>query len=158
MTQRYLRYEILSLEEVLPDIKVYWHEKKRKVQHPNGKWYGVTSLRLKTFYRASKNPAGLKCVKCGLKGAFFAIETTPGQESTHLNLYGIKDGEEILFTHDHRHARALGGTDNLSNTQVMCSPCNGHKAIGEGKEAVRRRKLEAKQNVDDQVHLPSTSG
>jgi hypothetical protein len=149
MTQNYLRYETLSLEEVLPDIKLYWNESKRKIQHPNGKWYGITSLRLKTFYRAARSPKGLECVRCGLVGAFFALETTPGQESTHLNLYGIKDDTEILFTHDHKHARALGGADNLSNTQVMCSPCNGNKAKGESKEAARRRKLGEKQNVDD---------
>lgn len=45
----------------------------------------------------------------------------------HLNLWGVKDGEEVLFTHDHVLARGLGGKDNLDNTQTMCCYCNWEK-------------------------------
>jgi hypothetical protein len=61
-----------------------------------------------------------------------------------MNLYGMKDGNEVLFTHDHILARGLGGADDLTNSQTMCSPCNGNKSKAEGKEANRRRRLAMK--------------
>lgn len=153
--QRYLRFEVVPIEEITPDILKYWDEKHAHVQRPSGHWVGVSSLRMKTFGRAAWSSTGLKCVSCGIKGKFFAVEQSPGQESHHLNLYGVNDdGEEVLFTHDHIIARALGGADNLSNAQVMCSPCNHKKGLIEGKEAARRRKLAEKEKnakIDDQV-------
>ena len=146
MAQKYLRYEIVPLQEIMDDIFLNWGQEKIRVRRPSGKWVGVTSLRMKTFARAFKSEAGAKCVTCGCAAEFFAVETTPGQEQPHLNLYGIKDGVEILFTHDHRLARALGGRDNLSNSQLMCSPCNSNKSIAESKEVQRRRKLAKKSN------------
>lgn len=141
MGQKYFRYEVLTLAEFLLDIRTHCNDKKEKVQRPSGKWVGCTSLRLRTFYRASKKPDGIVCVGCGMKAAHFAVESSPGTSSAHVNLYGLKDGVEVLFTHDHILARGLGGADNLSNTQVMCSPCNNKKSIGETKEFNRRKKL-----------------
>ena len=144
MTQRYLRFEVVPIDEILPDVKAHWNEGRARVQRPDGRWVGVSSLRMRTFARAGTSAAGMKCVCCGLEGTFFAVEQSPGQESFHLNLYGMRDGEEILFTHDHIKARALGGADNLSNSQLMCSHCNAQKAKGEGKEVARLRKLKEK--------------
>ena len=141
MAQHYLRYEIVPVQEIMDDIFRNWKQNQARVQRPNGKWVGVSSLRMKTFGIAFKSENGLKCVTCGCEGKFFAIETTKGQEAPHLNLYGIKDGEEILFTHDHILARALGGADDLSNSQLMCSPCNNNKSKDESREVLRRRKL-----------------
>jgi hypothetical protein len=146
MTQRYLRYEIVPLEEVIDDIFLHWEYRDAHIQRHNGKWVGISSIRMKTFGRAFKSNQGLKCVSCGCEGEFFAVETTPGQESPHYNLYGLKNGVEVLFTHDHILARALGGVDDLSNTQLMCSPCNSNKSKGENKEATRRRKLKKEQD------------
>ena len=104
---------------------------------------GVFSLRLKTFARAyKKNEGKICCVACGLPAKFFAVENFARghQPYAHVNLYGLKDGEEVLFTHDHTLARALGGADNLSNTTVMCSPCNSMKSVVEQKRVMAKRK------------------
>ena len=144
MTQRYLRSEVIPIAEIVPDVKAHWKEKRARIQRPSGIWVGVSSLRMKTFARAGLSAAGMKCVCCGLEGTFFAVEQSPGQDSWHLNLYGMRDDEEVLFTHDHIKARALGGADNLSNAQLMCSPCNAQKSKGEGREVLRLRKLKEK--------------
>lgn len=144
MTQRYLRFEIVPITEVIPVVREHWNESRARMQRPSGIWVGTTSLRMKTFAKAAESPAGLKCVSCGLEGVFFAVEQSPGQAAHHhLNLYGVSDGKEVLFTHDHILARALGGANNISNAQLMCSPCNGRKSIGEGKEVLKRRKQKA---------------
>src|ERR1035437_4967983 len=124
MTQRYIRSEIVPIAETIHDVKSYLKEKRARIQRPSGIWVGVSSVRMRTFAKAETSATGMKCVCCGLEATFFAVEQSPGQDSWHLNLYGVKDGEETLFTHDHIKARALGGADNLSNTQLMCSPCN----------------------------------
>ena len=144
MTQRYLRSEVVPIDQIVPDVKAHWKEKRARIQRPSGIWVGVSSLRMKTFARAGLSSKGMKCVCCGLEGTFFAVEQSPGQDAWHLNLYGLRDGEEVLFTHDHKIARALGGADNLSNAQLMCSPCNGQKSKAEGKEVLRLRKLKEK--------------
>ncbi len=141
MTYRYMRYEVVPIEEIVPIIREYWNNSESRIQRPKGYWVGVTSLRLKTFCRAAESPEGMKCVTCGLEATHFAVEASPGAVSTHLNLYGLKDGKEILFTHDHILCRALGGADDLSNAQIMCSPCNGFKSKEESKEVQRRRQL-----------------
>lgn len=96
-------------------------------------------LRLMTFKHK-----GIGCVKCGIKGSFFAIERTPDRlvvnrdafscEPYHMNLYAVGErGEEILMTHDHILARALGGKDTLENSQPMCEKCNSRKGSLEQK-------------------------
>lgn len=95
----------------------------------------VTSIRLRTFAKK-----GLKCANCGIIGTHFAIERTAGCESYHLNLWAVdRQGNEHLMTHDHIVARSLGGSDNLRNTQTMCSCCNGIKGREE-QILVRQRK------------------
>lgn len=141
MGHKYIRYEVIPLAEFLADIGEHWSEPTARIQRPSGKWVGCTALRLKTFYRSSTEPDGLICVSCKLPATHFAVESSPGQVSVHVNLYGIRDGKEVLFTHDHILARGLGGADDLTNSQTMCSPCNGHKSKSEGKEANRRKIL-----------------
>ncbi len=146
MGQRYIRYEVVPLNEFLAEIYQYWNKTGTHIQRPNGKWVGCTSLRLKTFARGAKQNNGvIKCVGCDLEATHFAVESSPGQIHTHMNLYGMKNGAEVLFTHDHILARGLGGADDLSNTQVMCAPCNSYKSREEGREANRRRKLAEEQ-------------
>lgn len=135
--RRYERLTTLPISEVIKVIKSMAGQRKAKVELA-GQLVNCTSLRLRTF--ASK---GTVCSKCGLKATHFALERTnhPTHANSpyHLNLWGVKDGREILFTHDHTLARSLGGADNLTNTTTMCEPCNSSKAVGEQKEAERRR-------------------
>lgn len=94
----------------------------------------LLSVRLMTFAKH-----GICCAGCGLVGRYFAVEKHPASVSYHANLYAVNaHGKEVLMTHDHILARALGGADNLSNTQTMCSPCNAEKSILEG-ELFRER-------------------
>jgi hypothetical protein len=81
--------------------------------------------RLRTFLHS-----GTKCVECGLEGEFFALERFCDTDDYHLNLYGIRNGKEVLFTKDHIVPRSKGGPSQLDNYQTMCSYCNGQKGNG----------------------------
>lgn len=80
---------------------------------------------------------GVTCVRCGIVGAFFAIEKHNGQETEkfHLNLYGLTNSnKEVLMTVDHVIPRSRGGEDKVSNLQPMCTFCNclkGNRLEGE---------------------------
>ena len=77
----------------------------------------------------------LKCVTCGAKATYFAVEKDPYQgETYHLNLYGINnEGQQILFTKDHITPKSKGGKNTQSNYQLMCNECNSIK--GDGSES-----------------------
>lgn len=128
MPQEYERAAKLEIDEVLPILIAHSGlGKKHKVKvEIAGHQVKVTGVRLQTF--ATK---GCTCSRCGLKATHFAVERTANGnvEGFHLNLWGEKDGEKILFTHDHTIDRVAGGKDDLSNTTTMCSPCNQEKAI-----------------------------
>lgn len=97
------------------------HEGK-KFTLDNGYKVKTDSLRYHTFYNK-----GLKCVCCGIKGSFLALERsiTSDNETYHLNLYAKdKKGKEVLMTKDHIHPKSLGGLDELDNMQTMCKTCN----------------------------------
>ncbi len=82
----------------------------------------TAGLRLETF-----KVKGTVCVGCNLQASFFAVERNYRDTTYHLNLYGIKDGENVLFTKDHIVAKVNGGENKLSNTQTMCCTCNVEK-------------------------------
>ena len=129
--QLYQRHSVVPLEPVLSAIQASVESiaaKKKPLKVViNGETVNAKSLRLQTFLRK-----GLVCAKCGCKGTHFALERSEGQNAYHLNLWSTdENGDEVLMTHDHILARSLGGADDLSNTQTMCSPCNAEKAIGE---------------------------
>lgn len=73
------------------------------------------------------------CVGCGLKPAYFAIECCVYAPKTkdhfmsnyyYLELYGVRNGEEILFTQDHIRPKSKGGGTVMANLQTMCTYCN----------------------------------
>jgi hypothetical protein len=89
----------------------------------------MDSLRYHTFQRS-----GCVCVKCGLKGQYFAVERSINrfmQRTTkrfHLNLWGVdSNGVERLFTKDHVIPKSKGGLDVVENLQTMCTVCNLEK-------------------------------
>ena len=126
-SQPYLRtgrkYE---LNEVLDHV-IFESQRNRETQNRDydGDPINMASLRYQCF--ASK---GTRCVKCGLEGSFFVKEKANSKEQAkryHFNLYGIKDGNEVLFTKDHIIPVSKKGRNHLSNLQTMCSPCNNEK-------------------------------
>lgn len=143
--QHYQRLKTVPIQEVLPVVlasipELGGADSTKKVRAEiSGVEVKVSSLRMRCFAIR-----GIACSKCGLAGEFFAFEkplfSKIKNESWHLNLYGTKGGEEVLFTHDHTLARALGGKDKIENVTTMCSPCNNEKSFGEGEE--RKRQLE----------------
>lgn len=118
----YERLTTLPVEDVIdqiglppnrPTIEVMGHELK------------LFSLRMRTFKQS-----GTTCIGCGANASFFAVERArnDGSAKYHLNLYGIVNGREEMFTCDHVHARSKGGANDLTNTQTMCITCNSQKA------------------------------
>jgi 5-methylcytosine-specific restriction endonuclease McrA len=148
--QKYIRSSVVSINEVLPLIEATSKPKKvlvdgeyvkvggKKKALINGEYVNVSSIRLNTF---AKN--GTICSCCGLEASYFAIERDHSQPSYHLNLYGVRDGNEVLFTHDHTLARSLGGKDSTVNTTTMCTECNHEKSIAERNAVERIRKDES---------------
>jgi len=144
MSNIYIREAIVPLEEVLPYVAVgvlpspmgcdYTHTGKPYRVYYEQKVY-LNSLRYQTFVTS-----GIRCVACGLEGQYFALERCLSRQERqhfenksqfhpqfHLNMYGLRDGREILFTKDHIKPRSKGGKDQLVNLQTMCSPCNNLK-------------------------------
>lgn len=71
--------------------------------------------RLKVF--ADK---GRECVRCGLVGTRLIIgEDLYG--GMHVDLY---TDDLIMMTVDHIHPKSKGGSNDLSNLDPMCGPCN----------------------------------
>lgn len=120
MKNRYVRAAVVPLPDGLEAIG-----KNNDRTMLGGHEVGVSSLRLRTF-----KSKGACCAYCGLKATHFAIEKCQGSklELYHMNLWGMRDGAEILFTHDHVHARGLGGADNIDNSVTACESCNNRKA------------------------------
>lgn len=125
----YVRHlKVTDLESIFAYVREPKGHEKTRIDL-NGHSVGVSSLRLRTFKQAWQSR--FCCVGCGKVPTHFAVEVdawAPKGTKPHLNLYGE---DETLFTHDHILARGLGGKDNISNTQLMCSPCNAEKAKGE---------------------------
>jgi hypothetical protein len=122
--EHYERIGILKLHDVFPHIKENFNNFGKRKVNINGFNVNVQSLRLRTFYKQ-----GVTCPCCSLTAQYFAVERSKGNSGGyHLNLYGLNNqNEEVIFTHDHIIARALGGADDITNSITMCGPCNWNK-------------------------------
>lgn len=133
---------ISKISDLMEKFKESEIEEKKKLvgRHDfEGNNVKFLSLRLKTF--ATK---GICCIDCGIKASFFAVERHMGNENYHINLYAVNNnGEEIMMTHDHVIARSLGGADNISNTQTMCTICNSKKSVWENELLRSRSKMKS---------------
>ncbi len=117
-----IRIGIFSLDEVLPFV-VY---KGKKGLKPKKKYRGhkikMGSRRYRVF--ATK---GIRCVHCGIKGQYFALERHKESRNYHFNLYALKDGKEEMMTIDHIIPKSKGGGNDQKNLQPMCCGCNRKK-------------------------------
>jgi hypothetical protein len=140
--KQYNRHAVVSIDEVIRAVVNQWvNLETDRFTLSTGHRVGVTSLRMRTFGRAAMH-GNMNCVSCGCTPLFFAVETfarSKDQSIPHVNLYGKVGDKDVLFTHDHILARSLGGADNLKNSQIMCSPCNSKKSVGEGKLLIQKR-------------------
>lgn len=108
-----------------------------------------------------------KCVVCGMEATHYRLERQIGAKNYHFNLYGMKDGEEILFTKDHIIPVAKGDKNTMNNYQTMCQICNQEKAdqleisTGVYKPETRTVTLNPekdRQRLIDRTHLIDPSG
>lgn len=86
----------------------------------------IGTSKFKTFIKS-----GATCVACGLRGEYFVIERVfpppfPPNSGAGwgLQLYGVKDGKEVLITKDHIMPKSKKGSNHIDNLQTMCYPCN----------------------------------
>jgi len=132
---QYIRVGNYALNDVLPYV-VYKKQArnsgnkgspeyiKATEKNYDGHMVRMTSQRYQLF--ASK---GVTCVNCGVVGEFFGLEKSKYQEGDrcHFNLYGVKNGIEVMITKDHIIPKSKGGNDHIDNYQVMCYECNKNK-------------------------------
>ena len=70
-----------------------------------------------------------KCVCCGLKGQYIAVERNGFDgDRHHFNMYGVnQQGYEVQMTLDHIIPKSKGGPNIIENYQIMCERCNSEK-------------------------------
>ncbi|QBQ74507.1 endonuclease [Burkholderia phage BcepSauron] len=117
-----------GLRAIVADMKL--REKERRTEVAPGLEVHTTSKRLRCFANH-----GTTCSSCGLEATHFAVERTATKKGSdgpfHMNMWGFRDGEEVIFTHDHTVSRANGGADAQHNMTTMCGPCNWEKGLRE---------------------------
>lgn len=122
-------------KEMIIEGKKQYINKEGQVCFSDFGYSGLTRLesqRLTLF-----KEKGTTCVCCKMEASYFRktsslsnrqIEKIKDGElvetSFHLNLYGLKNNEEILFTKDHVIPLNKGGQSTLINYVTMCSDCN----------------------------------
>jgi len=140
-----IRHSILEIKEILSLLKrgKCSHQRRNEYKEINGVMVKITSDRYVVFQ------GNLQCVKCGIKGRYFAIEKHNDFEKYHLNLYAINEnGEEILMTKDHIIPVSKKGRNHISNYQTMCYRCNTIKGNGDNKGGEpNAKKLRALENI-----------
>jgi 5-methylcytosine-specific restriction endonuclease McrA len=126
----YKRFGTFTLDEVLPFVIKRQHKNRRTLTKER-KEYNGHSVKMVTECLNLFKEKGTKCVSCGVKGIFFALEKQYNHNShrAQFSLYGYdSNGMEVLLTKDHIIPKAKGGKSKQSNYQVMCQKCNLEKA------------------------------
>lgn len=98
--------------------------------HKSGKthYQGASLIGTRVLTLLTRDPV---CKGCGHTILFFAVQRNKidGGDSYHINGWTIKGkGNIVLMTRDHIIPKSLGGSNDVSNSQVMCTKCNSNKA------------------------------
>ena len=137
MVERKSVHTITEVLAKLPQEGLPGRKNKKYLTDIDGDLINMNSFRYHVFAQSTVCPC------CGLEDSFFAKERTAGtEERYHLNLYGVREGKEILFTKDHIVPKAKGGKNRMDNFQTMCAPCNRRKGANYGRLEERRTMLE----------------
>jgi 5-methylcytosine-specific restriction endonuclease McrA len=67
------------------------------------------------------------CLHCGLSTTHFAIQYGAKQKTPHINAWNLSNNKKVLMTSDHIIPSSKGGSDDISNRQVLCEHCNCKK-------------------------------
>jgi len=134
INSQYIRIGKFKLEEVLPFTLIKTKEikndpiEKLKLKK---EYLGHTVKMYSSRYRVFKEK-GVTCVRCGMKGEFFALEKSKRHNNNkfHFNLYAYDEqGNDVLMTKDHTIPQSKGGASNISNYETMCTRCNEKKGV-----------------------------
>ncbi len=120
----YVRLGKYEIDEVLTHVSLNPEDKPKNIRFNNHRIF-MGSKRYQNF-----KAHGNVCIECGLTGSYFYLERHKKQLTGkfHFNMYGLNaSGEEVMLTKDHIVPKAKGGSDDIVNFQVMCSPCNSKK-------------------------------
>lgn len=149
MLKNNIRIAVFPLEAVIPFVFTGAKRRELKLQgykYTNIEWINMSRKQYPAMVSGKKQNIvvamgshryqlfafkGTDCVKCGIKGRFFALERGKSDNSLkfHFNLYGIdKRGHELIITKDHIIPRSKGGKNILDNYQPLCYNCNQLKA------------------------------
>lgn len=100
---------------------------------------------------------GTKCACCGLEASYFKktsnvpfkrLSNDRKEKVTfHVNLMGVRNGKEVLFTKDHVKPKFKKGENNLDNYETSCSTCNFLKnsleiSMSELREIIKNKPIE----------------
>lgn len=120
MVRGYERLGVANLHDVLDAIR-----SGRPFEY-EGIACSTMSNRLLTYHVYG---VGCCVAHCPVVGKYFAVEKTLNQVSSkwHLNLYGLRNGVEVMMTSDHRIPKSRGGSNLISNRQPMCYTHNFEK-------------------------------
>lgn len=92
----------------------------RRKRYPFGN-HAMKPWSLRYFVFMTK---GVKCSCCGMEGTHYFIERNPNETNYHFNLYGMKDGKEMMMTKDHHIPLSGDGFNTIQNLVPMCRECN----------------------------------
>lgn len=138
-----------SLEEVF--AHVFQPAKDKKARNStviiDGEEIWPRTKKLIVLKRQWQKEGEVKCVRCGLRGKYFVMERFSKKSRWFFNLYGVRNGKEVLMNVDHIIPKSKGGGDGLNNSQVMCSICNNAKGNTMEKPKRRLTKVELEKEL-----------
>lgn len=114
---------VYTIEEVLSEIRPFAPRKESRIDF-DGDTVPMNSNRYLMF--AIK---GVTCVSCGFTATYFKKTWGDPNANPHFTPYGIdQNGNERMMTRDHIIPKIEGGSNDVENSQPMCSTCNGNKS------------------------------